>query len=63
MPQFRYTGDDARVFPHLSLDVEPGDVITADDNPDLRYFVSDNALANAPALESAPIPDPAPLED
>ena len=38
MPSFRYVGDDGRVFPHVSLEVEPGDVVECDENPNPRYF-------------------------
>ena len=38
MPSFRYVGDDGRVFPHVSLEVEPGDVVERDENPNPRYF-------------------------
>jgi len=36
--QFRFTGDDGRMFPHVSLTVEPGDVIDAAENPDPMWF-------------------------
>ena len=38
MPDFLYIGTDARTFPDSGLEVEPGQVITADDNPDSRFF-------------------------
>lgn len=39
--RFRYLGDDARTFPHVSLEVEPGDTVELDENPDPRWFEPD----------------------
>jgi hypothetical protein len=38
MPSFTYTGDATRIFPDLTLEVEPGDVVERETNPDLRWF-------------------------
>ena len=51
MPQFRYVGDDERVFPHVSLTVAPGDVVELDSNPDPRWFDEAKAPKTAPAPE------------
>ena len=52
MPKFVYVGDDERVFPAVSLTVNPGDVVECDTNPHPRFF--------APVAAKA---DPAPEED
>ena len=39
MPQFRYTGDDERVFPDSSVTVSPGEIVERDTNPHPAYFV------------------------
>lgn len=33
MPHFKYVGDDARVYPDLSLEVTPGEVVELDEAP------------------------------
>jgi hypothetical protein len=38
MPDFKYTGDSGRDFPDAGLTVEPGDVVTRDENPDPMFF-------------------------
>lgn len=43
MPKFKYVGDSPRVFPDLSLEVEPGDVLEFEENPDPNFW------ADAPA--------------
>lgn len=38
MANYRYTGGDERVFPHLSLTVTSGDIVDAAENPNPAYF-------------------------
>ena len=38
MSQWKYTGTEGRTFPDHGLEVEPGDVIEADENPDPAFF-------------------------
>lgn len=54
MPAFRYTGDDTRVFPDLGITVEPGDEVSAKENPDEARFEKVAAgKAKAPAADDA----------
>ena len=55
MPQFTYVGDAPRLYPSLSLEVEPGQVVELDANPDLARFVPVDAPVDVPApAEPAP---------
>lgn len=50
MPKFKYTGEDARYFPSLTLRAEPGEtIIEADENPNGNWFtqVSDKRKPTA----------------
>lgn len=38
MPQFKYVGEGPRVYPSLSLEVEPGDLVDLKKNPDAARF-------------------------
>jgi len=38
MPDFKYIGDAGRDFPDSGLTVEPGEVVTRDENPDPMFF-------------------------
>jgi hypothetical protein len=44
MPSFTFIGDSTRLFPTLTLTVEPGDVVEFDSNPDTRWF-TESAVA------------------
>lgn len=55
MPSFRYTGDDARVFPDFGLSVEPGDEVSLKENPDESRFekISTKVKATADAADAS----------
>lgn len=54
MPTFRYDDAEARVYPDLSLEVEPGATLVADENPDPHRWseiVPPKSSKSAPAGE------------
>ncbi len=51
MTEFRYVGDEPRIFPHVSLEVAPGDVVALDSNPDPRWFTEAKPSKPAPTPE------------
>jgi hypothetical protein len=62
MPDFTYTGAEARYYPSLSLDVKPGDVVTLDTDPGDGRF-QPKGSAPAPTTPLAPVaPAPAPAD-
>ena len=54
MPSFLFRGDEPRTFPHLSLDVEPGQVVDVAENPDPRWFDPTDAPPTEPITEPEP---------
>jgi hypothetical protein len=52
MAQFTYTGDSPRTFPDHGLEVEPGDVVDLDENPDPHYFEASTPKAAKAAKSS-----------
>uniref|UniRef100_UPI003F49A39C hypothetical protein n=1 Tax=Pseudonocardia sp. CA-138482 TaxID=3240023 RepID=UPI003F49A39C len=60
MPQFRYVGEDERVYLGApTRQVRPGDVIDADENPDPHRFET----VAEPAPKGKPPPRPPSQED
>jgi hypothetical protein len=50
MPDFTYSGEDARYYPSLSLSVAPGDTVTLDFDPgDGRFVAAKGSRKSAPA--------------
>lgn len=38
--RFRFAGDARRQFPSLSIEVDPGEIVEAETNPDPAFFVA-----------------------
>ena len=55
--KYKYTGDDERVFPDVSLIVNPGDTIDVEINPDEKFF---QAVTDTKSATPIPTPTPTP---
>ena len=53
MGHYKYLGDGPRTFPDHGLEVEPGDVVDLDGNPDPLFFEEASAPKAAKAAKSS----------
>lgn len=53
MPEYKHTGTDHRTFPDLGLEVDPGEVVELDSNPDPAFFaeIEDKPAPKRPTKE------------